>query len=139
MTPEAARQAALAEMGSVAAIKDHTRDAGWESWVEGVVQDVRYAVRTLRRAPGFSLTVFLTLTIAIGGNTAIFQLADAVRLRPLAVDRPEQIFEVHTMHPERGRMGTFSGRRPLFTYALWDEFRQRQRAFSGVAAWGAYP
>ena len=139
ITPEAARRAARAEMGSIAAIKDHTRDAGWEAWAEGLWQDMRYAARALRRAPGFSATVFLTLTIAIGGNIAIFQLADAVRLRSLPVDHPEQIFEVRTVHPERGRMGTFAGRRPLFTFALWDELRQRQRAFSGLAAWGAHP
>ncbi len=139
MTPEAARRTARAAFGSVAAVKDHTRDAGWESSVEGLWQDVRYAMRALRRAPGFSATVFLTLTIAIAGNTAIFQLADAVRLRPLPVDRPEQLLEVRMTHPERGRMGTFSGRRPLFTYPLWDEFRHRQRAFSALVAWGAYP
>ena len=139
MTPEAARRTARAAFGSVAAVKDHTRDAGWESSVEGLWQDVRYALRALRRAPGFAATVFLTLTIAIAGNTAIFQLADAVRLRPLPVDRPEQLFEVRMTHPERGRMGTFSGRRPLFTYPLWDDFRHRQRAFSAVVAWGGYP
>jgi len=139
MTPDAARRAARAAFGSVAAVKDHTRDTGWEAMVEGVWRDVRYAVRALRRAPGFSATVVLTLSIAIGGNAAIFQLADAVQLRPLPVDRPEQIVEVRMAHPERGRMGTFSGRRPLFTFALWNELRQRQRAFTGLAAWGAYP
>ena len=139
MTRDDAARAARANMGSVAAIKDHTRDAGWESAIEGLWQDLRYATRALGRAPGFSLTVFLTLAIAIGGNTAIFQLADAVRLRPLPIDHPGDIVEVRMTHPERGRMGRFSGRRPLFTYALWDEFRQRQRAFTGVAAWSAYP
>jgi hypothetical protein len=86
MTRDDAARTARANMGSVAAIKDHTRDAGWESTIEGFWQDVRYAARALLRAPGFSLTVFATLAIAIGGNTAIFQLADAVRLRPLPVE-----------------------------------------------------
>ena len=139
MTRDEAARTARANMGSVAAIKDHTRDAGWESTIEGLWQDVRYAARALRKAPGFSLTVFFTLAIAIGGNTAIFQLADAVRLRPLPVDRPEDIVEVRMTHPERGRMGRFSGRRPLFTYALWNELRQRQRAFTDLAAWSASP
>ena len=139
MSRDAATRVARAAFGSVAAVKDHTRDAGWESTVEGLWQDVRYAIRALRRAPGFSITVFLTLTIAIGGNTAIFQLADAVRLRPLPVDSPNQLYEVHTTDPARGRMGAFSGRRPAFTYPLLEAFRQRQSAFSGIAAWGAYP
>ena len=66
-----------------------------------------------------SLASPATLTLAIGGTTAIFQLADAVRLRPLPVINPEEILEIRTMNPERGRMGTFSGRRPLLTYPLW--------------------
>ena len=134
-----ATRTARAELGSLAAVKDHTRDAGWESRVESLVQDVRYAARTLRRSPGFAAVAIVTLALGIGGNTAIFQLADAVRLRPLPVSHPEQLVEIRMTHPERGRMGTFSGRRPLFTYAMWEELKKRQQAFAGVVAWGAYP
>jgi putative ABC transport system permease protein len=134
-----AERAARAEIGSLAAVKDHTRDAGWESHVESAVQDVRYAVRTLRRSPGFAAVAIITLALAIGGNTAIFQLADAVRLRPLPVAHPEQLVEVRMANPERGRMGTFAGRRPLYTHAMWESLQRRQQAFSGLVAWGAYP
>src|SRR5687768_4189951 len=54
-----AARAARVEMGSLEAIKDHTRDAGWEAGLESVCQDVRYAVRTLRKSPGFSAVAFL--------------------------------------------------------------------------------
>ena len=94
---------------------------------------------TLRQSPGFTAVAILTLALGIGANTAIFQLADAVRLRPLPVEHPEQLVEVRMADPTRGRMGTFAGRRPLFTYALWEELRQRQQAFPGVLAWSAYP
>jgi putative ABC transport system permease protein len=110
-----------------------------ESIVEQFCQDVRYALRSLGKAPGMTAVTIATLAIAIGANTAIFQLADAVRLRPLPVDRPDQLVEVRMADPTRGRIGTFAGRRPLFTNALWEELRRRQQAFSGVVAWGAYP
>jgi putative ABC transport system permease protein len=139
MTRDDATRAATIEMGSFEAVKDQTRDAGWEAGLESIWQDVRHAVRTLRRSPGFSVVAILTLALGIGANTAIFQLADAVRLRPLPVEHPEQLVEVRMADPTRGRSGTFSGRRPLFTHALWEKLQQHREAFSGVVAWGAYP
>ena len=126
-------------MGSAAAVKDGVRDIGWESIIDRSWQDLRYAIRNLRKSPGFSAVTILTLALGLGASTAIFQLADAVRLRPLPVEHPEQLVEVRMADPTRGRMGTFAGRRPLFTNALWDELRHRQHAFAGMVAWGAYP
>src|SRR5262245_8645218 len=139
MSREAATRAARLELGSAEAIKDRVRDVGWESILERSWQDVRYAIRNLRRAPGFTAVTILTLALGIGAATAIFKLADAVGLRPLPVEHPEQLVEVRMADPTRGRTGTFAGRRPLFTNALWDELRHRQQALSGVAAWSAYP
>jgi len=139
MSRDAATRAARIELGSPAAVRDRVRDVGWESAVERLWQDVRYALRSLRKAPGLTAVTIVTLALGIGANTAIFRLADAVRFRPLPVNRPEQLAEVRMADPTRGRMGTFAGRRPLFTYALWNEFRRRQQAFSGVVAWSAFP
>lgn len=139
MSREAATRAARLELGSAEAIKDRVRDVGWDSILERSWQDVRYAIRNLRRAPGFTAVTILTLALGIGAATAIFMLADAVGLRPLPVEHPEQLVEVRMADPTRGRTGTFAGRRPLFTNALWDELRHRQQALSGVAAWSAYP
>jgi MacB-like periplasmic core domain len=131
--------AARRALGSVDAVKDHTRDAGWEAGLESVWRDVRYAVRALRQAPGFSAVAVIILSVGIGATTAVFQLADAIRLRPLPVAHPRGARGIRMADPTRGRMGKFAGRRPLFTYALWEEFRQRQHAFAGVLAWSAYP
>jgi predicted permease len=139
MTREAAIRAARLELGNAEVVRDQIRDVGWESVVEQLLQDVRYALRSLRKARGLTAVTVATLALGIGANTAIFQLADAVRLRPLLVQHPEQLVEVRMANPERGRMGTFAGRRPLFTNALWEELHHRQQAFSGVVAWGAYP
>jgi hypothetical protein len=58
-------------------------------------QDLRYGARLLRRNPGFTAVAVLSLMLGIGANTAIFQLLDAVRLRPLPVKDPAQLVEAH--------------------------------------------
>ena len=91
LSPRDARRAARVEMGSSAAVKDRVRDVGWESILETIWQDVRYAVRGLRKAPGFTVVAALTLGLGIGATTAIFSLLEAVILRPLPVKNPEEL------------------------------------------------
>ena len=91
-----ATRAARLEMGSSAAVKDRVRDVGWESIVESIWQDVRYAVRGLRKAPGFTFVAALTLGLGIGATTAIFSLLEAVILRPLPVRNPEDLVLVRS-------------------------------------------
>src|SRR6266446_7027914 len=69
---------------------------------EYLLQDVRFAIRTLRKSWGFALTAILTLALGIGANTAIFQLVDAVRLRSLPVPHPERLAGVQVKNGNRG-------------------------------------
>ena len=91
MSREAATRVARLQLGSAEAVKDYVRDAGWESTIESVWQDVRYATRSLRKSPGFTAATSLTLALCIGATTAIFSLLDAVMLKSLPVRNPEEL------------------------------------------------
>jgi predicted permease len=91
MSYEQALRAARVDMGSVEAVKEEIRSAGWESAVERTWQDLRYAVRMLRRRPGFAAAVLITIALGIGANTAIFSLANALLLKELPVKDPGQL------------------------------------------------
>src|SRR5437879_3628593 len=69
-----------------------------------LVSDIRFAVRTLRKSPGFTVVAILSLALGIGANTAIFSLIDAVLLRMLPVDRPEQLVYVKTTSQNIGNI-----------------------------------
>jgi predicted permease len=91
-----ARRTALAELGGLEKVRQTVREgrsgAGWER----LGQDVRYAIRQLRRNPGFTLTVVLTLSLSIGANTAIFSIVNALMLKNLPYSHPERMGTIYT-------------------------------------------
>jgi predicted permease len=89
--PAEARRQALASFGGLEPIRERARDARGTRWVEQVWQDLRYTLRVLGRSPGFALAAVASLAIGIGANVALFTVADALLLRPLPVERPEQL------------------------------------------------
>src|SRR5881296_3176351 len=94
MTPEDARLAARRAFGGVEQTKELQRDARSFVWLDDARRDVLYAVRTLRRSPGFAAVAILTLALGIGANTAIFSLMDALLLRRLPVPDAQQLVQV---------------------------------------------
>ena len=130
MSRDEAVRAARVEMGSMSAVKEEIRAAGWESTVEAVWQDLRYAVRVLRKNRGFTVIAVLTLALGIGANTAIFSLIDTVMLRLLPVASPDELVQVRIRDPR------WAEAKGAFTNPLWEQLRNRQNVFSDVFAWG---
>jgi len=100
------------------------------------LQDLRYGIRQLRQSPGFTLVAVASLALGIGANTAIFQLVDAIRLKMLPVEKPQELVSID-FEKNSSRSGWFSTRSARLTYAQWEQIRSQQQAFSGAVAWSA--
>jgi putative ABC transport system permease protein len=135
MSPLAARDAARRKLGNVTAIREEIYQMNTLMWLDSGWRDLKHGARLLRLNPGFAIVAILSLALGVGANTAIFQLLDAVRLRPLPVRDPGQIVEVRIEQTTGGRTGQFSGRRPNLTNPLWEMMRERQQAFADMFAW----
>jgi putative ABC transport system permease protein len=137
MPLDAARTAAYRKLGNPTRIREEIYIMNSLGVLETLWQDLRYGARLLRRNPTFAIVAILTLALGTGANTAMFQLVDAVRLRMLPVDHPEQLAEVRIVKAPNGRTGTFNGRWPMLSYPLYVKIRDQQQAFSGFMAWGS--
>src|SRR5690242_11941887 len=94
LSPNDARRRARLAFGGIDRVKEASRDARGTATLESLMQDVRYASRSLRQHRAFSIAVVLTLALGIGANTAIFALVDALLLRPLPVPHAEQLVTI---------------------------------------------
>src|SRR5262249_28223401 len=95
MAPGEARRTAAVQFGNAAAALEESRDQWSFVWLDSVVQDLRYALRALRRSKAFTATAVLTLGLGLGLNTVLFTIFNAYVLRPFAVRDPYSLYELH--------------------------------------------
>jgi predicted permease len=125
MTAGEAVAAARREFGGLAQIQEECRDMRRTNLVESMGNDLRYAVRTLGRTPGFTVVIVLTLALAIGANSAIFSVIQGVLLRPLPYAQPDRMVRIFFNSDTYAKF-------PLNPWDLRD-FRARNRTFDSVA------
>ncbi len=120
-SPSEARRRALASLGGLDPVKEYCRDARGTRWVEDTLQDVKYAIRSLSRAPGFAVVAILSLALGIGANTAIFSLVNSLLLRATPVREPNRLVRI-----DHGS----------FTNPIWEQLRDHHAdIFQGVTAY----
>jgi hypothetical protein len=134
MSPEQAARAARMRFGNPEVLKEHIEAEDAALSLENLLRDVRYALRGFTRSPGFTTVAIITLALGIGANTAIFQLLDAVRLRSLPIQKPQELVELRIIGGNRG-FGVTGERYDHFTVPMWQEVRRHHDPLSGVFAW----
>jgi predicted permease len=134
LDPHQAQRAARIEMASIETVKEKVRSATWESTAESIAQDIRYGIRRLLRAPGFTAVAVLSLTLGIGANTAIFTLLDAVLMRQLPVQSPKELLLFGHGDAQGSTSVVPNGSWNLFSYSFFHDFRKKDTSFSGIAA-----
>src|SRR5712664_3230022 len=123
LSPVEARRQAMLKFGGVEAMKQDYRAERGLLFIENLVRDVRFAVRMLRKSPGFTVVAVVTLAMAIGANAVVFGFMDALILRPLNVPQADTLY------------GTEYGLDTGFqSYPNYLDLRDRNRSFDGLAA-----
>lgn len=131
MTPEVARRDARLRFGNPIVIHEQTTGSDALLSLEGLWRDIRYALRQLRRSPGFALTAILTLALGIGANIVVFGMLNAVLFHPLNVSDPGSLYQLRHRQWMIGRLLTTS-------YPAFEDYRQRNTTFSAMVGINAY-
>jgi predicted permease len=127
MTLEEARYAALRKFGNVTRAKEDARDVWTMVWLDQLAQDIRYALRQLRRSPGFTIVAILTLAVGIGANTTLFSVVNGVLLNPLPYPHSEQLVSLAEKLPPFPHFA--------ISYPNFLDWTRLNRSFQALAAY----
>jgi putative ABC transport system permease protein len=130
--PEEARFAARRAFGNVGMVAELTRDASRLAWLERLGQDVPYALRALRKSPGFTAVAVLSLALGIGANAAIFSVVNATLFRSLPFENPDRLVGVWEWEMRSTRAGAD---RSDVAPANFLDWQRQSRSFTGLAAY----
>jgi predicted permease len=119
-----ARRAARLKFGNPVTLRETTMSADAALSLDAVWRDIRFALRQLRRSPGFATTAIVTLALGIGANIVVFGVLKAVILHPLNIADPESVYQIY--HKEWMSGGP--------SYPAFEDFRRRNTTFAGMAA-----
>jgi predicted permease len=128
MPADEARRAAIRSMGGLEQRKEECRDTRKVNWLQDFLQDFRYAIRTLRKSPGFTAVAILTLALGIGANSAIFSVVDAILLRPLPYPEPDRLVRIWESSVK------FDSSRNVVNPFNFLDWRDRSQSFESMAA-----
>jgi predicted permease len=128
LTPPEARRRARLEFGGLDQVKEECREARGVNFIETLFQDVRYALRILKKSPGFTAVAVLTLALGIGANSAIFSVVNAMLLRPLPFPQPDRLVRLWETYPSQGY------HRNVVNPSNFLDWRENARSFEDMAA-----
>ncbi|MBV9885171.1 MAG: ABC transporter permease [Acidobacteria bacterium] len=128
LSPHEARRDAMIELGGLTQVKENVRDIQAGTYLDSAAQDIRFALRTLSRAPAFTAIAILTLALGIGATTAIFSVFNAVLLKPLPIHEPERVVALHD------QFFSFDNPRTKVSPLQFREFSQHIDIFESTAA-----
>ena len=134
MDPVEARRRALLEAGGLDQVKEEVRDTWLSNGAETTIRDFRYAIRSLRRSPVFTVVALLTLAIGIGANTAVFTVLNNVLLKPLAYPNAEELVSVWHKAPGAEGLGSVSGDLRL-SASMYFTYAGQNRTLQAVGVW----
>lgn len=131
MSPEEARRAARKKFGNVLLAAEESRAIWGGLWLERLLQDARYAVRSLNGAPAYTATLVCTLVLGLGSVTTMLAIIESILIRPVALPHSEQLVQIYS---EDGPDGTSASPHAL-SYKAIDELQRSTHSFAGVSGY----
>jgi predicted permease len=132
MSRSDAEAAARRSFGGVAQMQEHYRDYVRMALLENLWRDTRFGLHMMRKSPGVTVTAILTIALGVGINASVFTLFNAIVFRPLPLPESDRLVGVYQQFSGEFRRHVY-GNGTLFSYQEYQEYRDRNRVFSGVA------